>query len=1388
MNVLADVAGYFPTGGGYTALSPGRLMDTRANGVTVDGTYKATGAVGVAERQLQVTGRYGIPTTGVAAVILNVTGVSPTATTHAIAWPTGSPTPTTSNLNLLKGEVKPNLVVAKLGTGGKVSFTVGKGSMHMVADVAGWIPVGSSYTPLTPGRLLDTRATGVTVDGVGAKGGAAGTRGTVDVKVTGRYGIPTSGVSAVVLNVTGVSPTAATHVIAFPSGETRPGTSNLNLAKGEVRPNLVIAKVGTNGAVTLYNNAGSTHLIADVAGWFAPPGPTALSVSTASLPAGVVAKAYPATNLVAVGGTGPYTWATRATAAVPVATGLTVSSAGVVAGTPDVDGARYLPVRVTDSLGATADKDVPVTITFQATAITTTSLPAATCNTAYSAQLAGTGSFFPDNWFLKSGTLLPTGLTMTNTGAISGTPTVNTSTPFTIQLVDAKGGVKEKALTITVTGCVAGPVVTTTSLASGTVGTAYSQTLGASGGTAPYTWSLASGALPAGLTLTTASGAITGTPTGAGTATFTVRATDSSAPTKKTADKALSITIAAPPPVNITTTTLPGGTVGTAYSQTLGATGGSTPYVWALETGALPGGLSISSGGVISGTPTTVGSSTFTVKVTGGASTDSQQLSIVVSPPPLTITTTSLPNAQLNSSYSQTVSATGGVPPYTWTLASGTLPNGITLTAGGSLIGTPTAAGTSNFTVQVKDNAAAPTTVTKALSLTVVVPPVVISPTTFPDGTVGVAYSQYISASGGASNSCTITVSSGALPAGLTLGIDPGFGDYFLSGAPNAAGTYSFTLQANCGGVIGTRAYSLVVKPAPLAITTTSLPPVLVGDTYSATLSAQGGTGPYTWSITSGALPAGLTLAANGQLSGTAPSVFGEGTATFRATDATNATVSKAMTIYVNEFSGESSFRNGEVGVAYTSAIDSSYFGGTAPYTFTTTGTVPAGLSLSTAGTLAGTPTTAGTTTFAVTATGADGLRAKNAVTVVIHPPGPALSITTATLPNGQVGKSSYSTLTATGGYAPYSWAVTAGTTPPGLSLYDYGCAGSATCWTFEGFPQEAGTYNFTLTVTDDGQVKASKAYSVTIAPAPLVITTASLPMGAVGAAYGSALNATGGVSPYSWSLTTGTMPAGLSLSSSGLISGTPTAAVSTSLNVKVTDSAAATANVTLNLVVGAPVSASTVSAGAAHTCAVASGKVRCWGTGYSGELGNGSVEGYSPSPVEVSGLTNATKVATGGAFSCAVLADGRVACWGANWTGQLGIGSTLRSAVPVFTGITNAVGVTAGDAHACALLSTGAVSCWGLNSSGQVGNGTASQAPVLVPTAVTGLSGASFVSAGDSHTCAVVTGGGVRCWGANSGGELGDGSTTASATPVTALVTGASQVDPPEADRAARD
>src|SRR6185503_9942198 len=255
-----------------------------------------------------------------------------------------------------------------------------------------------------------------------------------------------------------------------------------------------------------------------------------------------------------------------------------------------------------------------------------------------------------------------------------------------------------------------------------TVATAYSQSLAATGGTLPYGWTLLSGTLPDGLTLSS-TGTISGTPTTAGTANFTLRATDASIPTPQTADKALSIVIN-PAALAVTTTTLPAGTVATAYSQSLAATGGTLPYGWTLLSGTLPDGLTLSSTGTINGTPTTAGTANFTVRATDASTpmpqTADKALSIVINAAALAVTTTTLPAGTVATAYSQSLAATGGTLPYVWTLLSGTLPDGLTLSSTGTINGTPTTAGTANFTVRATDaSTPMPQTADKALSIVI---------------------------------------------------------------------------------------------------------------------------------------------------------------------------------------------------------------------------------------------------------------------------------------------------------------------------------------------------------------------------------------------------------------------------------------------------------------------------------------------------------------------------------------------------------------------------------------------------------------------------------------------------------------------------------------------
>lgn len=259
VHLIADVVGYFsPTSNvGLEALSPARLLDTR------DGTGGVLGALGPGQSiDLQVTGRGGV-SASCAAVALNITATEPTVGSYLTVWPTGQPRPLASSVNMAAGQTVPNMVLAQVGADGKVSIYNNSGSSHVVVDVLGCFGTGATakFVTVSPARVLDTR------EGEGAPLARLG-RGDLFLPLAGRKGIPATGVSAVVLNVTAVAPSDGTYVTVYPSGTGRPVASNLNATAGQVVPNMVMARLGADGGAMLFNNSGDIDLVADVMGYF----------------------------------------------------------------------------------------------------------------------------------------------------------------------------------------------------------------------------------------------------------------------------------------------------------------------------------------------------------------------------------------------------------------------------------------------------------------------------------------------------------------------------------------------------------------------------------------------------------------------------------------------------------------------------------------------------------------------------------------------------------------------------------------------------------------------------------------------------------------------------------------------------------------------------------------------------------------------------------------------------------------------------------------------------------------------------------------------------------------------------------------------------------------
>ena len=239
-----------------------------ASAATVDGHYAGTGAINAGvTTTMTVVGRGNVPLTGVGSVALNVTVTEPTSSSFLTVWPTGAARPLASNLNFVAGQTVANSVLTKVGADGTISIFNNSGAVQVVIDVVGWFPDNQSYNGLTPARLADSRNS-QTIDNRFSNTGPIGQQRTANIDVLNRGGVPASGVGAVALNVTATNPTLPSFLTVWPTGAARPTASTLNFTAGQTVPNMVIAKVGDNGQVSIYNNTGSVDVVVDVLGWF----------------------------------------------------------------------------------------------------------------------------------------------------------------------------------------------------------------------------------------------------------------------------------------------------------------------------------------------------------------------------------------------------------------------------------------------------------------------------------------------------------------------------------------------------------------------------------------------------------------------------------------------------------------------------------------------------------------------------------------------------------------------------------------------------------------------------------------------------------------------------------------------------------------------------------------------------------------------------------------------------------------------------------------------------------------------------------------------------------------------------------------------------------------
>lgn len=599
---------------------------------------------------------------------------------------------------------------------------------------------------------------------------------------------------------------------------------------------------------------------------------------------------------------------------------------------------------------------------------------------------------------------------------------------------------------------------------------------------------------------------------------------------------------------------LPHGVVGAAYNASFSSSGGVSPYSYSVDSSTpLPPGLTLSPAGVLGGTPSTPGDYPLLVRVTdslSASSTRSYSLSIAAG---LQITTPAALPGSAGAPYSLALTAAGGTPPYTWTVSSGALPPGLSLSPAGTLSGVPTAGGSFTFTAKVADFSAA--TASRVFTISVASIVTITTPPTLPNAAAGAALNLPLAAVGGTSP-YTWTLTAGALPAGVSLNPSGA-----LTGTPTTASNTIFTLQAaDQAGATASRSFTWFIQSGLTISDNSPLPAATVGSPYSFTFTPAGGVAPYSWSVTSGSAPPGLSLSPSGVLSGT-PSAPGLSTFFLKLTDNASGTALGAFNLQVLpavSITSPAILPPGNPGTPYNQTLAAT--GGASPYSWIlVSGSLPPGLALSTSGALSGVPTTGGTYNFAVRATETGGGFSLRSFNLSVSA---ALVISTAAqLPNASIGVQYAQTFSASGGSTPYLWTIAGGAVPPGLSL--------STTGVLAGTPLNAGTYTFDVRVTDAASVSVTQTFSLIVGAGLSIASPPTLPAGVPGVAYNQTLQAAGGTPPYTWAVVSGTLPPGLLLSQAGVISGTPTTAGGYSFQARVTDSAAATATQTFNISIG---------------------------------------------------------------------------------------------------------------------------------------------------------------------------------------------------------------------------
>jgi uncharacterized repeat protein (TIGR01451 family) len=1167
---------------------------------------------------------------------------------------------------------------------------------------------------------------------------------------------------------------------ALPSG------LSFSTTTGAVAGTPTMVSAATGYTVTASNSGGSTQVQLDITVVAAAP-PTNLTYATN--PA-VYAKGAPITNNVPSSSGGAVV-SYAITPALP--SGLSLNTlTGVLSGTPTLLLAETPYTVTATNTGGSTQVVLDITVNDLPPRGLAYEVNPATYNEgqqiapnapSYSGGTVTMFAISPD---------LPAGLGFDLvSGIVSGTPAVmSPSTDYTITATNS-GGSAQATLNITVTNIIAPAGLSySENPAVYTLGAVITNDVPSSTGGAVSSYGI-SAPLPVGLSFSSSTGVVSGTPMALSAATvYTIGAYNVTGSTSTN----LTISVVDVPPSGLSYSASPAVyTLGQAIPNNTPATTGGGPVVSYSITPALPSGLSLNaSSGIISGTPTVLStptSYTVTATNTGGSTTALISITVnAVAPTGLTYTLNPAVYTKGVAITNNSPSSSGGtIVSYS---ISPALPSGLSFsTSTGVISGTPGALSTQQGYLVTATNSGGSTTATVTITVNDAAPRTltyVQNPAVFTKGQTLAGDSP--SSAGGTVISYSI---SPAPPQGLTFSTATGV----LGGTPSAiTAQANYTVTATNTGGSTTVLLSITVNdvaPSALSYATNPLMATKGVAITSDNPSISGGP-VVTWSV-SPALPSGLSFStSSGVVSGTPTAITAQASYTVTATN-TGGFTTRALSITVNDVapSGLSYQPNPAfftVGTTITN-LTPILAGGGAVTSWSISPGLPSGLSFSTStGVISGEPTAAAATTgYVVTATNSGG-SAQATLTITVSAPQITIGI------NGALaaGQSHACAIVAGGvqcwgdnGYGDLGNNSTAKSTVPvqvsGLSSgaqavavgYWHSCAlvnGGVECWGYNG-DGELGN-NSTLNTVVPVQVPALSSGVQAIAANN--ISNCAIRNGDL-LCWGFNLfgqlgnnSTTGSLVPVQVSgLTSGVQAVALGdLHGCALVNG-GVVCWGDNTSGQLGNDTTASVNATPVSVFGLTSGVQSLSAGNGYACAVVNGSAQCWGNGANGNLGNASTANSSV-PVHVQNLSVGVQaISAGGTAACAIV-NGAAQCWGGNGSGVLGNNSTAGSSVPVqVQGLTSGVQALAlgGNNFACAMVN-GGLQCWGHNVYAELGNGsTASQS--LVPAQVTGITGGlGAISVGDNVQCAIVNGG-AQCWGSNYGGELGNNSTADSAVPV---------------------